>query len=59
VFENRILRRIFGPKRKEVMGGWRRLQDEEFHNLYTSPNTIRLIKSRRVGLAENVACTGK
>jgi hypothetical protein len=44
VFENKVLRRIFGPKRAEVAGGWRRLNNEEFHNLYTSPNIIRVIK---------------
>jgi hypothetical protein len=44
VFENRMLRRIFGPKREEVVGGWRRLQNEEFHNLYTSPNIVRVVK---------------
>jgi hypothetical protein len=48
VFENRVLRRIFGPKREEVAGGWRRLHNEELHNLYTSPNIIRMIKSRRI-----------
>jgi hypothetical protein len=41
VTENRVLRRIFGPKKGEVAGGWRRLQNEEHHNLYTSPNIIR------------------
>jgi hypothetical protein len=46
VFENRVLRRIFGPKREEVAGGWRRPHNEELHNLYTSPNIIRIIKSR-------------
>jgi hypothetical protein len=40
VFENRVLRRIFGSKREEVVGGWRRLHNEELHNLYTSPNII-------------------
>jgi hypothetical protein len=45
VFENRVLRRIFGPKRDEVMGDWRKLHNE-LHNLYSSPNTIRMIKSR-------------
>jgi hypothetical protein len=45
VFENRVLRRIFGPKRDEVTGGWRKLHNEEFHNLYTSPSIIRIIKS--------------
>jgi hypothetical protein len=54
VFENRVLRRIFGPKRQEVRGGWRRLHNEELHNLYTSPNIIRVIKSRRVGWAGHV-----
>jgi hypothetical protein len=48
VFENRVLRRIFGPKRKEVAGACRRLQNEELHNLYTSPNVIRVIKLRRM-----------
>jgi hypothetical protein len=47
VFENRVLRRIFGPKREEVTGGWIRLHNEELHNLYHSPN-IRVIKSRRL-----------
>jgi hypothetical protein len=42
VFENRVLRRIFGPKRDEVAGGWRKLQNEELHNLYSSPNIIRI-----------------
>jgi hypothetical protein len=46
VFENRVLRRIFGPKRKEVVGGWRRLHNEELHNLYASSNIIRVIKVR-------------
>jgi hypothetical protein len=45
VFGNRLLRRTFGPKRKEVAGGWRRLHNEELHNLFTSPN-IKVIKSR-------------
>jgi hypothetical protein len=46
VFENRVLSRIFGPKREEVMGGWRKLHNEELHNLYCSPSVIRIIKSR-------------
>jgi hypothetical protein len=46
VFENRVLRSIFGPKREEVAGGWRRLHNEELHSLYVSPNIIRVIKSR-------------
>jgi hypothetical protein len=48
VFENRVLRRIFGPKRDEVTGDWRKLHNEELHNLYSSPNIIRMIKSRRM-----------
>jgi hypothetical protein len=44
VFENRVLRRIFGPKREKVVGGWRRLHNEELHNLYISPNIIRVNK---------------
>jgi hypothetical protein len=44
VFENRLLRRKFGPKRNEVTGEWRILHNEEFHNLYSSPNIIRIIK---------------
>jgi hypothetical protein len=43
VFENRVLRRIFGPKRDGVMGGWRKLHNEELHNLYCSPSIIRII----------------
>jgi hypothetical protein len=48
VFENRVLRRIFGPKRDEVTVGWRKLHNEELRNFYSSPNTIRMIKSRRM-----------
>jgi hypothetical protein len=48
VSENRVLRRIFGPKREEVAGGWRRLHSEELHNSYSSPNIIMEIKSRRM-----------
>jgi hypothetical protein len=48
VFENRVLRRIFGPKGDEVMGEWRKLQSGELHNLYSSPDIIRQIKSRRM-----------
>jgi hypothetical protein len=47
VIENRVLRRIFGPKREEVAGSWRRLHNAELHNLYALPN-IRVIKSRRM-----------
>jgi hypothetical protein len=55
VFENRVLRRIFGPKRDEVMGEWRKLHNEERHILYFSPNIIRQIKSRRMRWAGYVA----
>jgi hypothetical protein len=48
VFENRVLRRIYGPKRDEVIGGWRKLHNEELHNLYSSPSIIRMIKSKRM-----------
>jgi hypothetical protein len=48
VFENRVLRRIFGPKRNEVTGEWRKLHNEELHNLYSSPDIVRQIKSRRM-----------
>jgi hypothetical protein len=50
LFENRVLRRIYGPKRKEIVGGWRRMHNEELHGLYASLN-ISLIKSRRMRLA--------
>jgi hypothetical protein len=58
VFENRVLRRIFGPKRNEVTGGrggWRELRNEELHNLYSSPSIIRMIMSRWIGWAGHVA----
>jgi hypothetical protein len=48
VFENRMLRKIFGPKRDEMIGGWRKLHNKELHNLYYSPNMIRISKSRRM-----------
>jgi hypothetical protein len=48
VLENRLLRRIFGPEGEKVAGGWRRLHNEELHNLYAPPNIIRTIKSRRM-----------
>jgi hypothetical protein len=48
VFENEVLRRIFGPKRDEVTGEWRRLHNEELYDLYSSPNIIRVIKSRKL-----------
>jgi hypothetical protein len=49
VFENRVLRRIFGTKRDEVTGEWRKLHNEELRDLYSSPSIIRIIKSRRMG----------
>jgi hypothetical protein len=55
VFENRILKRIFEPKKDGVMGGWRKLHNEELHNLYSSPSIIRVIKSRRKRWAGHVA----
>jgi hypothetical protein len=54
LFEKRVLR-IYGPKRKEMTGGWRKLYNEELHNLYSSPSIIRIIKSRRMKWAGNVA----
>jgi hypothetical protein len=48
VFENRVLRRIFGPQRDEVTGEWRRIHNKELHALYSSPNIIQVIKSRRL-----------
>ena len=58
MFENRVLRRIFGPKRDEVTGEWRKLHNEKLNNLYSSPNIVRVIKSRRMKLAGHVACIG-
>jgi uncharacterized membrane protein len=55
VFENRVLRRIFGPKSDEVTGEWRKLHNEELHNCYSSPDIIRLIKSWRTRWAGHVA----
>jgi hypothetical protein len=55
VFENRVLRRIFGPKRDEVTGEWRRLHNEELHDLYSSPKIVRVIKSRRIRWTGHVA----
>jgi hypothetical protein len=58
VFENRVLRGIFGPERDEVIGGWRKLHNEELHNLYCSPSIIRIIESRRMRWAGHVASMG-
>jgi hypothetical protein len=55
VFENRVLRRTFGPTRDEVTGEWRRLHKKELYALYSSPNFIWVIKSRRLGRVEHVA----
>jgi hypothetical protein len=59
VFENRVLRRIFGPKRDEVTGEWRKLHNEELRDLYSSPSIIRIIKSRRIRWAGHVARMGE
>jgi hypothetical protein len=59
VFENRVLRRIFGPKRDEVTGEWRKLRSGELHNLQSSTDSIRQIKSRRLCWAGHVARMGK
>jgi hypothetical protein len=59
VFENRALRRIFGPKRDEVTGKWRKLHNEELNNLYSSPNIVRVIKSRRMRWAGHVPRMGE
>jgi hypothetical protein len=59
VFENRVLRRIFGPKREEVKGNWRKLRNEDLHNFYSSPSKNRMIKSSRIRLAGHVARMGE
>jgi hypothetical protein len=59
VFENRVLRRIFGPKRDAVTGGWRKQHNDELHNLYSSPIIITIIKSRRMRWAGHVARMGE
>ena len=59
VFENMVLRRIFGPRRDEVTGEWRRLHNEEINDLYCSPNIVRVIKSRRMRWAGHVARMGE
>jgi hypothetical protein len=55
VFENRVLKSIFGPERNGVMGEWKKLHNEELHDLYSSPNIITIIKSRRMRWAGHVA----
>jgi hypothetical protein len=59
VFENRVLRRIFGPKRDEVTGEWRKLYNKELHDLYSSPSIIRIISTRRTRWAGHVARMGE
>jgi hypothetical protein len=59
VFENRVLRRIFGPKRDEVTGGWRKLLNEELHDLYSSQSIIGIINSRKMRRAGHVAGMGE
>ena len=59
VFENIVLRRIFGPRKDEVRGKWRRLHNEKLNDLYSSPNIMRVIKSRRMRRAGHVACMGE
>jgi hypothetical protein len=59
VFENRVLRRIFGPKRDKVTGEWRKLHNYELNDIYSSPNIVLEIKSRRIRWAGHVACLGR
>jgi hypothetical protein len=59
LFENSVLRRMFGPKRDEVTGGWRKLHNEELHGLYSSPGIVSVIKARRVRWAGHVARIGE
>ena len=59
VFENRVLRRVFGPKRDEVTGEWRKLHNEEHNDLYSSTNIIPVIQSRRMGWTRHVARMGE
>jgi hypothetical protein len=59
VFENRVLRRVFGPKRDEVTGEWRKLHNEELNDMYSLTNIVRVVKSRRMRWAGHVARMGK
>jgi hypothetical protein len=58
MFKNRVLRRIFGPKKDDVTGEWGKLPNEELHNLYSSPNITRQLKSRQMRWTGPVACMG-
>jgi hypothetical protein len=59
VFENRVLRRVFGPRRDEVTGEWRKLHNEELIDVYSLPNIVRVVKSRRIRWAGHVARMGE
>jgi hypothetical protein len=59
LFENRVLKKVFGPKKEEVAGGWRKIHHEKLRNLYTSPNGIRVIKLRMMRSARHVARMGE
>ena len=59
MFENRVLRRVFGPKRNEVTVEWRKLHNEELNDLYSLPNSVRVVKSRRMRWAGHVARMGE
>ena len=59
VFDNRVLRRVFGPKKNEVTGEWRKLHNEELRDLYSLPNIVRVVKSRRMRWAGHVARMGR
>jgi hypothetical protein len=59
VFENRVLRRVFGPKRYEVTGEWKKQYNDDLNDLYVSPNIVRVTKSRRMRWVGHVACMGE
>ena len=59
MFENKVLRRVFGPKRDEVTGEWRKLHKEELRDLYSLPNIVRMVKLRRMKWVGHVACMGE
>jgi hypothetical protein len=59
LFENRVLRRVFGAKRHDVTGKWRKLHEEELHDLYSSPNIVQVIKSKQMRWMEHVAQMGE